>query len=396
MSESHLVTVLNLSRQQDSTEREKIQFLRNDLFFQYSFLLELDLSNNNLKFLPLSISQCFLLERINISYNPIVVPPLVLFSLPKIRQHPENLRFGENQKCTPFMVKSILNQSSQTNQIVIDFTEPDNSITTISVAPSTTLNELFVLTHPELSHLKDYLFIVRTVEEKYKLYLQPDTIPIAPYFYPDAKWSLELKYVPKSIIPQVLPLIKNYILQQKEIFNVDLVLTQALNFIPPNTASSSDIKNLVNIMRKSDLFSARHFIAYLENDKKLDVAATNDCITVRSYNSSNYKCFKQNSISFDCINTIFLLVCGDMAVKLNKELASGLLPLFAMAIEKSNLIIKNTDEISDLVASSDEAIDSISHDTKPLNVSEDQIDNLLQKLKEYKSSKVMFTANEKV
>ncbi|EAY23042.1 Leucine Rich Repeat family protein [Trichomonas vaginalis G3] len=395
-SSPNYVTILNLSRRDDAMERDKISFLRNDLFFDYSFLLELDLSNNNLHFLPLSISQCFLLERINISHNPIMIPPIVLFSLPEIRKHPENLRFGNNQKCTQKMVKQILSESSQLNQIVLNLTEPDGKITCISISPEITLHELFILTHPELSTIKDYIFIVRTVSEKYKLYLIPDLTPIAPYFYPDAKWSFELKYIPPTITPQILPLVKSYIIQQQEMHKEDMFLAQALRLLPNDNTPQEELQQLSKKLFESELLSSRHFNVYLDNGKKLDVGVTNDCVSVKSANSNNYTLFKQTSISFDCVNSIFLLVCGDLALKLNKESAASLLPLFAISIEKSQPRSKKEDPISELIAAADDATESITRETKMMNVREDQIDKLLQRLKEFTSSKIMFTANDQV
>ena len=393
MSETKFSTILNVSRKPKNgeEEKEKISSLPSECFFNYSFLLELDLSYNNLSFLPLSISQCFLLERVNISHNPMTMPPLVLFSLPKIRKNPENVIFGNDQHCTRKMMYEILKQSQLMNQLSIQFIEPDTSVSIISVAAETTLYELLVLTHPELSHIASYLFIVRSFKN-HDLMLTPDAMPIAPYFYPGATWSLELRFIPPVLTPSIVPLLRHFVVQQLVIHKDDELLKHCSESIPCDCdVTNQDLRKISEKFAESPLLSARHYIAYLDNGKKLDIGASIECISIRPKDSMNYIVLKPNSISFDCVNTIFLMVCGSSAVKLNKSTAVDLLPLFALAVERWENPTNDDDSfIDDLVADAEESVASIANRSKPRIISDDTIDSVLKKLKSFESEKVMF------
>ena len=392
--ETKFVTILRLSKKPTNETQEdqpqKISFLPNDCFFQFSFLLEIDLSYNNLTFLPLSISQCFLLERVNIAHNPISSPPLVLFSLPQIRKHPENLIFGNDQQCTRKIMLQTLKQSQSMNQLVLQFIEPNTSVTILSVAPETTLHDLLVLSHPQLANISNYLFIVRTYKQHH-LYLTPDSMPIAPYFYPQASWSIELRFIPPIFNVSIVPLLRHYVIEQLLKFKNDTFLQHCQDMIPLDIdATDQDLKKIAAKFQESPLLSACHYTAYLEDGKQLDIAATNECISIREQNSSNYIVMKPNSISFDCVNTIFLMVCGQNAVKLNKSTAADLLPLFALAVEKWDSPPSEDDLLSDMIIDAEEAIQSLPNKTTPPTLNEATIDTVLSKLKHFEGENVMF------
>jgi hypothetical protein len=179
--------------------------LPNDYFFEHLTLLEIRLANHNLSSLPLSISQCTLLLRINISGNLFSKPPAILFSCPFLRSNPHNIIFGEDQHCTPKLMYEVLKECHNYNQSILTFVKyresPKlNKVSKISISANLTSLEFFYLVKPEISNYVNHFFIVRTIDigRPYILSITPDFIPIFLYNYPGAIFSIELKsYFPE-------------------------------------------------------------------------------------------------------------------------------------------------------------------------------------------------------
>ncbi|OHT00882.1 hypothetical protein TRFO_32355 [Tritrichomonas foetus] len=319
---------------QSSTQMDSLHM---EHFFDYPYLVELNLSNNQLWSLPLSISNCILLEHVDISNNPMSRPPAVLFSLPKLRTNPQNIIFGRNQVCTDKLAREIMNESANLNHCMFNFKEFDNSSRLVSFPPETTTLGLFQMLHPEALHLADYFVLVRTYKT-YTLRIIPEEVPASLYFMPNAIWSFEIKYLPPSIPISILPLVRQYVVDQANIFKNDEKLTQLVQEIKQfKESDSSQLYNLLRNLESSPYLCSRHFTAQLitsGSPRQIQITANAEGVSM-SFSPSMYFTFNPRTISFDYIkdassNTEYhLLMCGNRALTISKESVSGLMTLFS-------------------------------------------------------------------
>jgi hypothetical protein len=310
-----------------------------------------------------------------------------------LRKYPENIIYGNNIKCTKKLASDIISQSSKIGEVIIEFKEPDTSSSIFSVSADTTLYELVVLTHPELANFVDYLFLVRSFKN-HDLFLNPDAMPIAPYFYPDATWSIELKFVPPTLTVPMLPLLRHYLFQQISIHKDDEYLKLCSNLIPCDIdVKETDMKTLYGKLGESQLLSSRHYLAYLDNGQQIDIGVSPNCVSIRNASSKNYFVMDLRSLSFDCINSQFLLTFGNRALTLNKEMAFDLLPLFAFAVEKWTENETKIDNFSAIISNSHCSVQGIKKEAKSLNVKDENVDDVLLNLKNFKDKKLKFSQN---
>ena len=303
------------------------KFLHMEHFFDYPYLVELNLSNNQLWSLPLSISNCILLERVDISNNPMSRPPLVLFSLPRLRTNPRNIIFGNNQECTEELAREIMKETYKLNHCFYTFRDFDSSTRIVSFPPDVTTLSLLKLLHPECANLADYIVFVRTYK-KYVLRIIPEDVPASLYFIPNAEWSFEIKYLPPFIPFSILPLLKQYIFQQYEKSEKSKELEATVQFVKSfNSNDPSQLFDLVKKLEDFQQFCSRKFTAELDtqvNHKLITLYANADGVSLYSSGNS-YFTFHPRTISFDYIEEItsgknyFLLTCGNRALLINKS-----------------------------------------------------------------------------
>lgn len=383
----------------DKDSELRICFLDIGVFLNYSFLLELNISGNNLNYIPLSISQCFLLEKIDISYNNIAIPPPVLFSLPNIRKNPENLIYGDNIRCTQKIVQYTLCNVSKMNQLIIKFHKPhDRATYTISVAPDTTLRELFVLLYPDLSIFYDYVILTRTVQNSNQvtLYLNINELPIGVYYYPNAIWSVELKYCPPLLNKSLIPLLKQYIIQQSITFGDDSALNMCKELLLSQNEINDDfILTIEGIIKKSRYITYRHFIIETQSEEKLEIGISVDNVSIQPQNSQSHYIFKHSDIGFDCINKMLILYVGTKAIKISRNSSSELLKLLAIVLSSQGFIPDNDDiSLGSNIADVELSLSSIySHEAITI-IPDDKVDDLLQSLREFKGELVNFERNK--
>lgn len=328
-------------------------------FFDYPYLVEINLSNANLWTLPLSISYCVLLERINISHNPMSRPPAVLFSLPKLRANPHNIIFGNDQICTRKLALNIINECDSLNHTMINLKDIDGSTRVITCPPQTTTLSFLQMVHPELIFI-DYIALVRTCrfhEKDYVLRVIPEKVPISLYFYPDAVWSFELKFLPPSNPPQVYPLLKQYVNEQFIKYKNDDPLLKQLNEQMQNTKEGDPA--ILSELRKSRYISSRVFKAKLSNSKDIEISlnARNSSVI---FSKTSYYTFSNRSISFNYVeddnsNFLCFLVCDDKALCIERQSVKDLMTLFSYSYpemdlrEKRNSSSKNKNDFLSLV-----------------------------------------------
>lgn len=303
---------------------EGISELNADFFFNFQFLVELNLSNNEIMYLPRSISQCFLLERVDITFNPMNKPPPVLFSLPYIRAHPENLFFGQNLICSRSLMLTILSEIDIFNQCIISFANAYGQKIKISIAPDTTLMEFLLLVHPEFRTMAQYLFIVRRCQGTI-LRLSPDCTPICLYDVPNAEFSIELKFIPPDITDSSIMLIKSYIKTQAEIFTNDTELQDIASKLDSMTA-----EHIINSVDQCQKLNCKYFVTKLIDGTELTIIAQEKTVTICS-SPLCYHVFALSSIKFSYVDSYYLLVCDKKALVLDPSSISSLLPLFSLA-----------------------------------------------------------------
>jgi hypothetical protein len=171
--------------------------LREDYFFQFPHIAELRFAGHQLSHLPTSISQCILLERVNLAGNNFNTPPAVLFTLPLLRAQPSNIIFGHDQACTPAMMHAILDECREDesySQCLISFLDINDKYRRVSISPSLSVLDFFFLAHPEISFGYKHFYLIRIVDS-YSLTIVIDAVPLYLYDYPGAKFSLRLRSV---------------------------------------------------------------------------------------------------------------------------------------------------------------------------------------------------------
>lgn len=309
-------------------------------FFDYPYLVEINFSNTNLWTLPLSISYCVLLERINISHNPMSRPPAVLFSLPKLRANPHNIIFGNDQICTRKLALNIIKECDSLNHTMITLKDIDGSTRVITCPPQTTTLSFLQMVHPELIFI-DYIALVRTCkfhEKDYVLKIIPEKVPISLYFYPDAVWSFELKFLPPSNPKQVFPLLKEYVNEQYLNYKNDDPLLKQLNE-KLQTVKEGD-PAILSELKKSRYLSSRVFKAKLSNSKEIEISlnARNSSVI---FSNNSYYTFSSRSISFNYVedgpNFLCFLVCDDKALCIERQSVKDLMTLFSYSYPEMDL-----------------------------------------------------------
>lgn len=333
----------------------ELTYLPMDFFFSYPFLVQLDLSNNQLFSLPLSISQCILLERIDISGNPMTRPPAVLFSLPKLRSNPHNIYFGKNQVCTEELAINIINDTSEIPQLSLQFEEVNiishgnqKAIRSVTCAPDITTSLLFIMIHPEFQEFKNEILLVRKYKNHF-LRIVPENVPISLYFIPGAIWSLELKYLPSKLSQCILPLVLSFIEEQMKIFPNDQVLKMNHNSILElqRNFTSFFANQVLYSLQSNWHLSSRHFKAQLRGrisglPTDLLVTSTLDTVSI-CIPPSTYFVFNPSAISFDFVedekkpqSSTGILMCGDRGLMITDDSVTNLINLFEITLgEKS-------------------------------------------------------------
>lgn len=305
------------------------------------------MSNNNLGTLPLSLSQCSLLKHINISGNQLVRPPAILFSIPWLRTHPENIIFGDNQKCTKELAQSIIEECKSMNQCSISITDLEGNNRKLSFTPDTTSSEFFTMCHPSMSHLISNVIFVRKCGSSVLQFI-PDTVPLSLYLLPNATWSFEFKYLPSHVPVSVFPLLKGFVESQLQ-YVEDQKTSKKISALLEQF-KGDDTRDLISFLEAVPCMCARQFhVQYMQNGRytPLTILVTNNCVTLR-FSKSLYQNFNTDSISFDYVDRSCLLFCGGSALVIEEEYVPDLLPLFAMTIRKDQLKIRS--EVSPFTA----------------------------------------------
>lgn len=302
------------------------------IFFDNPYLVELDVSGNQLFYIPTEISNCPLLRHVDLSGNPMNRPPAVLFTIPWLRAHPENIIYGNGQVCTRELATSILADVAKLGQCLFRMTDLEGRRRKISVTAGTTSHDFFCLAHPRLAHLVSYVFIVR----KYKgtvLRFMPENVPIGLYMMEGAEWSFELKFLPSDLPVSLLPALREYVeAQSKHIPTTNsefyALKDEVMRF------SGQDSMNLLQKLQECAAMCARHFEATILNGEtgkqsKIRIVVTNDSVCIVSP-PSTYYVFGPRSISFSIVQDSCLLMCEDLVLILAPESVEKLMPLFAM------------------------------------------------------------------
>ena len=337
----------------DESERN-LTDLAPDYFFNFPFLVELNLSNNQLWSLPLSISQCVLLEHVDISENPMSRPPAVLFSLPKLRAHPENIIFGKDQQCTKELAMEIMEETIDVNHLRLNFVDFDQSTRMVSVAPNITTMGLLMMIHPEVCNLRDSFVLVR----KYKknvLRIVLENVPISLYFLPEATYWFELKFLPNQILPSILPIVKRFVYQQCDKFKTDEELVGMKREIMEfHSEEKKDLNQLLQRLESCPKLSSLHFVVKMDQtfdpDHELVITANATAVSICDSPKSFYV-FNPNAINFSYVRDIesnfeyALLTCGNKALPIDEKCVKNLLPLLSITTPELPILTKRKKDL---------------------------------------------------
>jgi hypothetical protein len=315
-----------------------------NFFLPYPFLIELNLSHRrNVSYLPPSISQCCLLQRIDISWTSIPRPPVVLFSIPAFRADPSRIRFGSDQSCSPELAESIISDIFLLNQCVIKFEDPRGVRRRVSFSPDTTTATFVRMTFPSLSNIIPYLFLVRLCDTSV-LRIVPDRTPMSLYLYPKARWYLELHYLPGGVpIPgDSIPLLKNLV-DSRALYVQDsrlAVIQEQLNRLM-GRSRDNELPRVVEEMRNCPLLTSIRSKIAVPRSGNATVAATNDWVAIIA-GPASYYVFPTSQIVLtgyfdpDGQDTL-LLKCGQRAVQIEAGDLYTLMPVLALAAPVSGI-----------------------------------------------------------
>ena len=189
--------------------------LTNGFFFRQPNIVEADFSNKGVAFLPLSISQCSLLSRVNLTGTLLSRPPIVLFAIPWLRSHPERIVFGTGQKCSRELVERVFASAGDYGQCETTFVDWNGEKRMISFSPEISARELVCLLAGPAAVFIDSLMLVRTVVvggKQHVLRIRPGDEPAVVYFYPECVFSLAFRFVPEDFaaVPEGVALFKQY------------------------------------------------------------------------------------------------------------------------------------------------------------------------------------------
>ena len=293
-----------------------------DFFLRYQYITELNLATYPNYFIPLSVSQCQLIETVNLSDTTFSQPPAILFTLPQIRAHPEKILLGDEQVCTRSLMLDILAGCKYYQSFSMKFKDPQqegNQYSIISFSPETTVLDFILLTHPKLAIYIQYFALVRTIQHKnkaHRLFLLPDEMPLVLYQYPGATWSIELRSTPTYELPTELePYVDFYIqrLSERQTEPIEnkprTEPTSYLNYIPTFKISLKVNKAV----------------------KEGQITVSNSTISL-SVGSSTYYVFENRNVHLAFITGKYLLFFGKKALVLESNCISNLLPFFEYTI----------------------------------------------------------------
>ena len=302
------------------------------MFFERPFLVELDLSNNKLVHLPESISHCSLLRYVNISGNPMMRPPPVLFSIPGLRAHPENIVFGDGQTCSRALAQAILEDAEKLNQCVLEFIDLEGAKRRVSFTPGTSTREFFLLSHPSAPHLHEYVLLVRNCGG-HVMRCALDDVPLSIYVVPDAVWSFELALLPPDMPASMRQALVAYVAAQAAVADKnDKKFWELEKLVQNHTAS--DMRALIRRLEDHLGMSSRQFVIDLVHcASKVPVRAlvTKDSVALMA-TPGFYCAFGRQSLYFDYVENTCLLVCDGKALIISEECLERLLPLFALTL----------------------------------------------------------------
>ncbi|OHT13311.1 hypothetical protein TRFO_16504 [Tritrichomonas foetus] len=292
-----------------------------DFFFQYPYLIELNLSDYPYFFIPLSISQCQLIERIDLTNTNFSEPPAVLFTLPQIRAHPENIIFGNNQKCSVDLMYNIIDECVHFNQGMLNFSETDGKISTISYSPEISTKDFILMAHPELEQFLPFIFLVRKFENN-KLSIIPGNVPLILYQYPDSVWSIELRFLPTYISVDILPYLSLF-LKNKSLLD----LSEKVNSLKSPTQET--LEHIFEKLQEDSFVSNYYFSAEMLDKRTFTISVTFNSISL-AFGHSSYYVFDNRSIHLSYVTNVPLFVVGDRALILDPKSVPDLMPLFSL------------------------------------------------------------------
>ena len=301
-----------------------------DFFFKFPSLIDVNFSGFPYFYIPLSISQCHLIERIDLTNTNFSAPPSILFSLPQLRAHPENILFGDDQKCSVDLMHNIIEDSKKCNQGSYKFIDIDGSENIVSFSAETTTNDFVLVMHPELEQFMKYIFLVRTVslnEENatFKLYIIPENVPLVLYQYPDAVWSIELRFIPNNVSKDFFPYLASYLSLR---FPGSAIEKEALS-IMKKCNNQQILDNFLEKINSDEKISIFHFKAKLENQSEISIYVNSESIAISVNNSSYFVC-DNRKVRLSYITDYTLLVINDRALVIQPSSVQDLSFLFSL------------------------------------------------------------------
>lgn len=334
-------------------------------FFNYPYLVELNLSGTNIAWLPFSISNCVLLARINIAETLITRPPSILFSLPQLRANPSNIIFGNHQVCSESLAMHIIEETELQNHLLLNFKDINGNEQIISCVPQMSTIMLILMVYPEFKSFVNYLGLVRSTKllnTTFPLKINPDDSPIGLYYIPDSIWSIEFKYLPMPYMypMSVLPLLQSYVQEQCDKFHQKDPNLSTISYELNKIRNEEEFKLILSKLETNPYLSSRCFDVELQSGKVISIFLNRLYVSVL-FENKTYFTFLNNSLSFDYVQmdgvSYYLLIFGDKVLPIKEKSLHEIPTLLSYcpidsneSKEKKKLI--STDRFSSIVSKS--------------------------------------------
>lgn len=259
-------------------------------------------------------------------------PPPVLFAIPWLRAHPENIVFGGGQACSKELAKAILSDCDKLNHCIVEFTDLEGVKRRASFAAQTTTREFFLLSHPSAPYLDAYVLLLRNCGG-HILRCALDDVPLSLYVVPGAVWSFELALLPPDLPATMRGALLEFVKAQAEVADAKDKKFRELEKLV-QTHQGSDMRGLIRRLEDHPRMSSRQFVVDLmhcASKVPVRVMVTKDAVALVAAEGFYYA-FGRHSIWFDYVEDSCLLVCDGKALIISADCLERLLPLFALTL----------------------------------------------------------------
>ena len=161
-------------------------------------LTSLKLSNRDSRTISNEISQCFLINSIDLSDSSLVIPPSCLASLPLILINPKKMIFHKGEIATQEILIKMIDLTYYSPDCELNFLIPSIGLIKKTFPAYTSITEVFKSIYLNYDLVNENFLLCRTFLNDFKLYLPLSNLPIGIFHIPEAIWTVSMYNIPKQ------------------------------------------------------------------------------------------------------------------------------------------------------------------------------------------------------